>query len=234
MILRRVGKFLWFIGCTLTAVVTGFFSRRRADWAQRQAVRYCRLLNLTVTVSGDIPRQGLVVANHVSYLDIIVLAGVMPCAFVSKHEVRRWPLLGRLAVFANTVFIDRANIRDLTPTVAQMKQRLSQNLPLVLFPEGTSGDGSRVLPFRPSLLQPACELGAPLTAAYLTYQLDDGDVTNDVHYWGDMTMLPHMWNLFGKRAIRAEVRFSAPLAPAGDRKQLAARLHEEVVKLSHC
>ncbi|MDR2462534.1 MAG: 1-acyl-sn-glycerol-3-phosphate acyltransferase [Verrucomicrobiales bacterium] len=232
MILRQTGKFLLFVIYTLTASVTGFLTRRRAAWTQRWAQRYARLLNLTVTVSGGIPRRGLVAANHLGYLDILVIASVMPCAFVSKHEVRRWPLLGRLATHANTVFLNRAHIRDLAPAVAQMKHRLAQKLPLVLFPEGTSSDGLRILPFRPSLLQPACELAAPLTATHLSYQLDRGSVPDEVCYWGDMTLLPHLWNLLGKPAIRAQVRFAPPSAPAGDRKQLAARLHAEVSRLS--
>lgn len=223
--MRRVGKFILFVAGCLVGIVTGIFSRRRSAWLRRQAVWGCRLVNLRVTVRGDLPRRGLIVANHLGYLDIPLLAGVMPCAFVAKREVRRYPLLGRVATLAGTVFIDRANIRDLTPVIAQMKERLRQNIPVVLFPEGTSSDGTGVLPFRPSLLQAALELDAPLIPAYISYAAE-------VSYWGDMNILSHMWKLFGRREpIRAEIRFGAPLPPVGDRKQLAARLHAEVVRL---
>jgi 1-acyl-sn-glycerol-3-phosphate acyltransferase len=234
--LRRLRKFTVFIACTLTAIFEGILlvrgsASRRAAWMQKWAARYCRLFNLKVTVSGEIPRQGLVVANHLGYLDIPVFAQFMPCAFVAKSEVRHWPLLGALATLANSVYVDRRNAKDLTLTANQLKQRLQQHLPVILFPEGTSSDGSRVLPFRPSLLQPVCESSAPLSVAHLAYRLADGNAGEEVCYWGEMTLLPHLWNLLGKGKIHAELRFGKPLTVSHGRKQLAANLHAEVVRL---
>jgi 1-acyl-sn-glycerol-3-phosphate acyltransferase len=235
--LRRPRKFCVFLACTLMAICEGLLlvrkpARRRGLWAQKWATYYCRLFDLSITVSGEIPKQGLVVTNHLGYLDIPLLAQFMPCAFVAKSEVRSWPLLGALATLANTVYVDRNNTRNLSLTAERMKQQLRHDLPLVLFPEGTSSAGRTVLPFRPSLLQPACELSVPLCAAHIAYRLEDGDAGEEVCYWGDMTLLSHLWNLLGKGNIHAELRFSKPLTVSHDRKQLAAELHAEVVKLS--
>jgi 1-acyl-sn-glycerol-3-phosphate acyltransferase len=234
--LRRTRKFLIFLACTLAAICEGLLlvgksPHRRGLWAQKWAAHYCRLFGLSVTVSGEIPRRGLVVANHLGYLDIPLLAQFMPCAFVAKSEVRSWPLLGALATLANTVYVDRNNARNLSLTVERMKRHLQYDIPLVLFPEGTSSAGRTVLPFRPSLLQPVCELSTPLYAAHITYRLANGDAGEEVCYWGDMTLLPHLWNLLGKGRIHAELRFGKPLTASRDRKQLAAALRAEVAGL---
>jgi len=101
----------------------------------------------------------------------------------------------------------------------------------VLFPEGTTTDGHRVLRFHSTMLQPAINVAARITPCAIEYELDDGDPAHEVCWWGDMTLLPHMWKLLGKPVIRARVVFGEPMPAAGERKRLSAQLHEHVLHL---
>jgi len=103
----------------------------------------------------------------------------------------------------------------------------------VLFPEGTSSDGQTVLPFKSSLLEPAARQTYPLSAGLIQYELVDGDVSEEVCYWKDMTLVPHLINLCGKRAVQASVHFNHLREGNADRKQLARQLHAEVLRMKH-
>jgi 1-acyl-sn-glycerol-3-phosphate acyltransferase len=225
--LRRSSRLLLFLACALAAVGDGLLPRRdRAVWRQKWAGRFRTVLKLRVTVSGRVPRRGLIVANHLGYLDILALLAAAPCVFVAKREVKSWFLLGPLAALAGTVFVDRRNARSLSPAAACMKRLLRQGVPLVLFAEGTSSGGGSVLPFRPALLQPACDLAVGVVPARIAY-----DVAAAC-YWGDMTFLPHLWTLLGGDGIHAGLSFGPPLTAGGDRKEFAARLHAAVGRLT--
>ena len=104
---------------------------------------------------------------------------------------------------------------------------------VVLFPEATSSGGETVLPFKSSLLEPAARHTHSLTAGLLQYELVDGDVSEEVCYWKDMTLMPHLINLCGKRAIQASVHFNHLREGDADRKQLARQLHAEVLRMKH-
>jgi len=177
------------------------------------------------------PHSGLLVCNHLSYLDIFVLSGLRPCVFVAKRDVRSWPLFGWLARAAGTIFVER-NCRSATATeVAKISSAIESGLLVVLFPEGTSSDGATVLPFKSSLLQAAVAARCPVATAAIDYDLADGSVADEVCYWRDMTLVPHLLNLFGKKSIDSTVRFS-PSRPRGDnRKTLACELRAEVAAL---
>src|SRR5213079_940606 len=102
---------------------------------------------------------------------------------------------------------------------------------VILFPEGTSSDGSTVLPFKSALLESAVQLRCPVAAAAIEYALDQGSVANEVCYWRDMTLVPHLLNLFFKREICSKCSFSYPKIRTGDRKQIARELHDEIVSI---
>ena len=110
------------------------------------------------------PSSGLLVSNHLSYLDIVVLSSIRPCVFVAKRDVARWPLFGWLAHAAGTIFVDRER-RFSTEFVNGIHEAIAAGLPVVLFPEGTSSDGSTVLPFKSALLESAVQLRSPVAAA---------------------------------------------------------------------
>lgn len=203
--------------------------RDRIRWLRRAAVRHAKWMGIRIRIHGEIPHEGLIVANHVSYADIVALSAVTGCAFVSKKEVARWPLFGLYAKCGATIFVDREKRSAVADVAAEMRERLDAGVPLTLFPEGTSTGGDDVLPFRSSLFEPVVELGCPVTACALRYTLDDGgSVADEVAYWRDMTLAPHLLNLLGKNGVTLDIHFGPSSKRTGDRKTLARDLHAEV------
>ena len=202
--------------------------RDRVRWLSRASVRHAKWMGLRINMHGEIPHGGLIVSNHVSYVDIVALSAIAACAFVSKKEVARWPLFGLYAKCGATIFVDRERRSAVADVADEMRERLDAGVPLTLFPEGTSTDGSDVLPFRSSLFEPVVELGCPVTACALRYSLEGGSVADDVAYWRDMTLAPHLLNLLGKTGVTLDIHFGPSSRRTGDRKTLARDLHTEV------
>jgi 1-acyl-sn-glycerol-3-phosphate acyltransferase len=208
-----------------------FSDADRALWLHDWCARGLERLGIRLQVSGPVPREGLVVSNHLGYLDILCFSAAMPCIFVSKNEVRNWPIFGTMTTMAGTVYIDRKRRSDTLNANAGIRRALEQNLRVVIFPEGASSDGSGVLPFYPSLFEPAVESGVPITASHIGYEMQDGVVGTDIAYWGEMTFFPHLLKLLSKRGVSATVTFSREVRKFNDRKEAAAEMREEVVKL---
>jgi 1-acyl-sn-glycerol-3-phosphate acyltransferase len=199
-------------------------------WYHRQC---CRILGITVRRRGRPSRHRptLFAANHVSYLDIAVLGGLVRGSFVAKSEVRSWPLFGLLAELQSTIFVERRAQRTRRHRDA-MAERLAEGRNLILFPEGTSSDGNRVLPFKSALLSVAETRpgGGPLVVqpVSITYTRLDG-IPLGRHlrplcaWYGDMDLAPHLWQLAGLGRLTAVVQFHPPvtLADFGSRKALA-------------
>lgn len=195
-----------------------------------------RLAGIDVTVTGTPVRDRpvMIVANHASYLDIITLGALLPCSFVSKSEVRHWPIFGWMAVQQRTIFIER-DPRKAAHHLGEMKERLAQGGCLVLFPEGTSTDGSRVLPFKSTLFQAASiefpETGEievqPVSIAYSRLDgMPMGRALRPYFTWfGDMDLAPHLIDWLGLGTLGIDVVFHEPvhLSDSGGRKGLAAR-----------
>lgn len=217
----------------LTAAFAPAATRRggRAAWLHRATRRHLRIFNCYPAATGPIPRSGLLVSNHLSYFDILVISSITPAVFVSKSEVRGWPLFGWLAAIAGTVFIERDRRTHVGAVNREIESALADGALVVVFPEGTSTNGEEVLPFRSSLLEPAIAAAPPLSVACLHYELDDGDARNEVCYWGDHMFFPHLIHLLGRRRVRATVRFGAFTRTTDDRKELARQLREAVLKL---
>ena len=203
----------------------------RAAWLHRWSQLACRVVGIRVTTRGTMPRSGLLVSNHLTYLDIIVLSSIWPCVFVAKRDIATWPLFGWLARASGTIFVDREHRLSSPAVVNSVRDAIAKGSVVVLFPEGTSSDGSTVLPFKSALLESAAQLRCPVAAASVEYALDSGSVEDEVCYWRDMTFGPHLLNLFFKREIRANYSFSAPKIRAGGRKEIARELHDEVVSM---
>jgi 1-acyl-sn-glycerol-3-phosphate acyltransferase len=129
--------------------------------------------------------------------------------------------------------VDRERRGAVAEVVAEMRERLDAGVPLTLFPEGTSSDGSDVLPFRSSLFEPVVELACPVTACALRYSLESGSVADEVAYWRDMTLAPHLLNFLGKTGVTVDIHFGSSSQRTGDRKALARDLHAEVRALLH-
>jgi len=203
----------------------------RTEWLHRWCRFACRVLGIRVTTHGAMPRSGLLVSNHLSYLDIIVLSSIRPCIFVAKRDVAGWPLFGWLAHAAGTIFVDRHRPLTTAFAVTRIHAAITTGLPVVLFPEGTSSDGSTVLPFKSSLLESAVQIDCPVGTAAIAYWVDHGSAADEVCYWRDMTLVPHLLNLFFKREIRSKCSFSHPRIRVGNRKEIARTLRDEVVSM---
>jgi len=190
-----------------------------------------RLLGVRVEASGTPPSGSFfLVSNHLGYLDVIVFASQVPCVFVARGDLARWPVAGRLCRSAGTVFIDRTNKRAIPRAIAQVEQVLADGAGVVVFPEGTSSAGEGVLPFRPSLLDIPARGGIPVSWAAVSYERTPGVPPPHltVCWWGGMPFGSHALRLLGLREIRATVAWGdAPLVER-DRKILAGRLHEAV------
>jgi 1-acyl-sn-glycerol-3-phosphate acyltransferase len=168
-----------------------------------------------------------------SYLDILVLSAITPSVFVAKVEVKHWPVFGWFARLAGTLFADRQQRVQVGPLAKALEAVLDQRTLAVLFPEGTSSDGRNVLPFKSALLGPVATSPRPVSASAIHYALYDGGVGDEVCYWKDMTLLPHLINLLSKQGVAASVVFSQIDPGGSDRKVLARRLHAEVLSLKN-
>jgi len=204
--------------------------RQRANWLHSACRTIVRRLSMKVTVCGSLPIDGLVVSNHLSYLDILFFASVMPCIFVSKSEVLSWPLFGILARCGGTVFVERGRSHGVDETAREIADALAGGIPVVLFPEGTSTDGSTVLPFRTALLQPAITTRTPILTAAISYSLADG-VEADLCYYGEITFLPHLLGALARKRVDARIVFEQEGRIYSDRKIAAQAAWQSVVSL---
>jgi 1-acyl-sn-glycerol-3-phosphate acyltransferase len=209
--------------------------RPRAAW-RRSMFRLwgrsiLRAVGAELTVVGAPPAApGMLVANHLSYLDVPVLAACLPPVFVSKAEVRHWPAIGRMSRAMGTVFVQRERKRELPAINRAIAATLAQGDSIAVFPEGTSTNGSRVAPFRAPLLAEAARGGLPVHYATLRYETLTGDppASTAVCWWGDMQFAPHVLELLGLRGIRAQVVVGADPVLDQNRKLLAEKLWRAV------
>ena len=199
----------------------------------------CRILGLRVRRIGrpTAVRPALFVANHISYLDIIIFSSLIAGSFVAKREVARWPLFGQLAKLQRSVFIDR-QVRSTVQQRDSIAGRLAAGDALILFPEGTSGDGNRVLPFKSALFSVADHSATgpvtvqPVSIAYTRVNsMPIGRRYRPLFAWyGAMAMAPHLWRVLGLGTIEVVVEFhpATTLAACGSRKMLARYCEERV------
>lgn len=254
----RAGAILGgFVGLTLPlmpvqALLVGAaprLARRFPHWYHRQV---CRLIGVRIAVEGEVVRDRpvLIVANHTSWLDIPVLSAVAPVSFVAKREVGSWPFVSSLARLQRTVFVDRERRASAGGAAEEILGRLAAGDAIVLFAEGTSSDGNRVLPFKTALFAAVKPSGErvrlpPETAVQtlsLVYTrlhgvpLGRGDRPL-VGWYGDMEMQGHAWQLLKAGPLDAKVRIGppVPLEQYADRKELARAsemaVREGVVRL---
>ncbi len=191
------------------------------------------ILGVRVERSGTPPPAGhLVVSNHLSYLDIIVLGSLLPVVFVSKSEVRNWPFVGLVATMAGTIYIDRSRKRDALRVLAKMQTALDRGDAVVIFPEATSTDGATILPFRSSLLAGAARAGTPVRWLTLSYRTPPGApaARDRVCWWGDAGFTGHFLRLCGLPRIACTVHFGESAVRADDRKALGMRLRDAMMR----
>ena len=196
----------------------------------RWSRRMLTALGVTLQVSGR-PRPGatLFVANHISWLDILAINAVQPVRFVSKADVRHWPLLGWLVACGGTLFIERERKRDALRVVHLLAQALKQGEKVAVFPEGTTGDGHALLPFHANLLQAAIATETPVQAIALRFSDAQHAVSPAVAFLGDTTLAQSLWWVVKATGLCAQVHLLPPQATRHlDRRALSDKLRDEI------
>ncbi len=204
-------------------------SQHVADWSKR----FLQLLGVAVKVNGQPLQKGplMVVINHVSWLDILVMLAAQPVCFVSKSEVRHWPIIGWLATNVGTLYIERANRRDAMRVVHQIAESLEAGHLIGIFPEGTTSDGKSLLPFHGNLLQAAIASGSPVQPVALRFIEVSGELSMSPTYVGDDTLLSSVWRMLRADPVTAQLDFLPSMESQGlDRRELAAQLQQLISK----
>lgn len=212
------------------AIVLGRFGRldagQRREQVRRWSQRMLAALDIALEVDGTArPGAKLFVANHISWLDIVAINAVAPARFVSKAEVRHWPLINRLVDAADTLYVERERRRDALRVVHQVAEALQAGDTVAVFPEGTTGDGHALLPFHANILQAAIATEQPVQPIALRYADARHAVSPAVAYVGDTTLVQSLWWVAGAQGLRIRVS----LLPAEgsrhlDRRALAERV----------
>ncbi len=236
----RLGSIsLWTLACYLLAWAVRLAlprnSRRRRLFLTRVVKLWgrgsCRILGIRRYVSGQVaPDATFLVSNHLSYVDILVLAAETGCRFVAKSEIAEWTIFGPMCRVVDTWFVDRRNHRRLPELLAAMRIEGAASGPVVLFAEGTTGPGHQVLRFRSPLLELPVGLGQPVHWVTLSYRVapDELPAHISVAWWAEMPLLPHLSGLLRLSWVEARITFGNDPVQARDRKQLAAVLWNHV------
>lgn len=219
-------------GLATCALVFPFVSSsRRARLTRGWSRRLLRLCRVEVDHVGGVPalEHALVVANHVSWLDIFVINALDPCRFVAKAEIRSWPVMGWLAAGAGTVFIARGNRRELRHVFKGLVEVLQQGERVALFPEGTTGLQGAVLPFHANLFEAAIDAGVPVQPYALAYVDAAGGLHPSIEYVGDTTFVDSLLRILQGPPVKARLACLAPLDSVGaHRRELALAAQEAV------
>ncbi len=203
-----------------------FFVRFVVRWLCRGVLR---LLRIDVRTVGQLPPgPALLVANHLSWIDIVAMVARFDCTFVAKDDVRHWPFIGALGEALGVIWIDRRRKRDLRRAIAKLSDALQNGARVVLFPEGTTTSGRQVLPFRSSLLQAAVTSGVPVVPIALSAHAADGQ--GETLCWvGEETLLAHLPRVVALRQATFEIRILTPMAAGPTRKVRSAAARAVIV-----
>lgn len=192
-------------------------------------------LAIKLIVNGKPPKTGpmLLVSNHISWLDILVIHAAGHCRFVSKADIKHWPILGTLTTSAGTLYIERESRRDAMRVVHHMSQALTDGDIVAVFPEGTTGNGVDMLPFHANLLQAAIAVNAPVQPIALSFKdTVTGQISQAASFVGDETLLGSLWNTLKSCNLAAVATYGVPqLANGRDRRTWAADLSTEIASM---
>jgi 1-acyl-sn-glycerol-3-phosphate acyltransferase len=213
--LRTAAVIALFVFAGAAVCVLPLVSRRRRVSAVRGFCRaVLRVLGVRHGATGRLPGHGaLIVSNHVSWLDILVLLAYAPARLLAKHEVRRWPVIGAMAASCGTIFIDRTRPRTLPVTVADVAAALRAGGAVAVFPEGTTWCGRSSGPFRPAMFQAAIDAGAPIVPVTLRF-LTGGTPTTVAAFVGEDTLLASFRRVVGARGLEVTLSAHPALHPA--------------------
>lgn len=218
---------LWMVSWRLPRLAPAQQQARVQAWSL--ALLACAGIRLQVRGTPALQGPLLLVANHISWLDIPALHAARCCRFISKSDVQNWPLIGTLATAAGTLYIERESRRDALRMVRAMQAALQAGEVLAVFPEGTTGDGRQMLPFHANLLQAAIAADAPVQPVGLRFVDAQGAPSFAPSYIGDETLLGSIWRTLCADGLVAQVHFGAPEGAQGrERRAFSAALHARV------
>jgi 1-acyl-sn-glycerol-3-phosphate acyltransferase len=206
----------YFITAGIAAIITSpFFHLQKRVLAKLVSLhaRFCLFfMGINVQFSKDIDETDnyLIIANHLSYIDVLILAGKMPMNFVTSVEIKQTKFLGQIALLAGCLFVERRNRQNLSSEIGELTNVLKGGSSVVVFPEATSTDGSSVLRFRRPLFQAAIDSGVRVLPLCLNYQSVSGESVSiknrdKIFWYGDMSFGPHLLNLFKEKSIVVQV-----------------------------
>lgn len=201
------------------------FQKKLIQWE----MSFClRLLGIKIHRIGQTTEKvQLIVSNHISWLDILVIGSTVSSCFLSKVEVQKWPIIGKLTIRYGTIFITRGQDSHLVRE--EITRRLADLSNVVLFPEGTTSDGTSVRPFFPRLMAAAIDTDTPIQPVFLRY-LNDNKISDVVPFTNDWSLLHHAVRLMRQKSTDAIIYFGNPIAPQGkDRSSLAKQVHATVL-----
>jgi 1-acyl-sn-glycerol-3-phosphate acyltransferase len=230
--LRALARLVRAIGHGLHGLVIVLFRFPRLGRAERLAqirwwsAKMLRVLGIGLSVQGTAARGGSLLAlNHVSWLDIMVVHAVVPEArFVSKADVKDWPLIFHLVDSAGTLYLERERKRDALRVVHAMAEALAQGQTVAIFPEGTTSTGHGLLPFHANLLQAAIATATPVQPAALRFSDASDEVSKAMEFVGATSLAQSLWNSACGEGVVARLTFLAPRPSAGGERRALARL----------
>ena len=239
--MRVVLKLLRGIWHVMVGWFTIYFRFPQLNPAQREArvqvwaTQLLRIWGIALEVRGQPVISGptLLVSNHISWLDILVIHATRHCRFVSKSELREWPLIGTLATGAGTLYIERENRKDAKRMVNEMAHALKAGDVLAVFPEGTTGDGMGLLPFHANLIQSAIDADAPIQPLALQFvDTQTNDISMAARFVGEDTLAGSVWRTLNAHHLKAVVQFGEIQNANGrSRREWAAALSKDVAAL---
>ena len=220
-------------GLSIATAVYPFVAAERRRWLQRRWSRHLLdMLGLSLEISGPLLSsqgtaiQGLIVANHISWVDVFVISSLVPATFVCKSEVRGWPLIGSLCARTGTVFLERGSKFAAQRTHQALARRLGAGERVAIFPEGTTGEGRALLPFRAALLQSAIDAGTHIQPLAIRYLDAQGNHATAANYCGETSFWRSLRTVTAARGVTANITILAPVAAASKtRKELAEQAH---------
>ncbi|MFT3848093.1 MAG: lysophospholipid acyltransferase family protein [Propionivibrio sp.] len=227
--LRLAFHFLWIAaGAALIYPCVG--ARQRARLKQRWSHQILRILAIHLDLEPtDAPSGSLIVANHVSWLDIFVINALRPSAFVSKSEVRMWPFIGWLAEKNDTVFLRRGSRGHAKVVNEEIDGRLNSGQDVAIFPEGTTTDGTHLLGFHAALLQPAVETGRPVLPLAISYHDANGEHTKGPAFVGEATLIDSFAAILSSRSLIVHLTPSTAIDTTGKtRREVVHAAHEAI------
>lgn len=222
---------LWAPGALLSLPSRHAARRWNAVATRTWARGLLRIFGVRLAARGTAPPSpAFLVANHLSWVDILVLGAHLGPTFVSKHEIARWPLLGHLSRVTGTIFVDRGRRRDTLRVLREIDRAIDEGATVLLFPEGTSSRGGAVRPLKPALLEWAVQRDYPVHAVALGYTTGDPDLPAEetVCWWDDRPFAAHALGFLSLPRVEARLVYGAAPVRGTDRQQLAATLHRQL------